>query len=418
MNNKPYTIFSLFIISFILSVNLNAKKLSKTDLSSMYTEHKFTGIDAVVYHTTDDTSTVFININLHHLHYLPIDENHNIARFRIQYELYESYNSKLPIDSSSSTYNDSLHFGEEMQLVVDFDIGVSYPNKYILMIILTDLNKNEDGVISLIDIDKTNRYSAQNFFLSDENEFPLFGKYILENNYFKIQYNNPDTTQLVIRYYNKSFPLAKPPFSVEKNITYTFEPDSFFMVTLENGLSPLLELPYHGIYHLQADIKEPQGLTMFRFDDGFPDVSIPAQALAPLRYLSTEREFERLLSYSDYKMAVDSFWLERSSSKPDRAKNMIKRYYSRVQEVNRVFSSFQEGWKTDRGLIYIIYGPPSEVYRKDEEEEWVYGERGNPMSIKFYFYKVENPFTDNDYSLQRSPIYKTSWYVAIENWRR
>jgi len=147
-------------------------------------------------------------------------------------------------------------------------------------------------------------------------------------------------------------------------------------------------------------------------------VSVPAQALAPLRYLSTEQEFEKLLAYVDYKTAVDSFWLERSSFKPERAKNMIKRYYSRVQEVNRIFSSYQEGWKTDRGLIYIIYGPPSEVYRNDEEEEWVYGERGNPLSIRFYFYKVDNPFTDNDYTLERSPVYKSSWFIAIENWRR
>jgi hypothetical protein len=89
-----------------------------------------------------------------------------------------------------------------------------------------------------------------------------------------------------------------------------------------------------------------------------------------------------------------------------------------VVDVNFLFSSYQEGWKTDRGLIYIIYGPPSEVYRRDDEEEWIYGERGNPMSIRFYFMKVENPFTNNDFSLQRSPIYKTSWYVAVENWRR
>ena len=83
-----------------------------------------------------------------------------------------------------------------------------------------------------------------------------------------------------------------------------------------------------------------------------------------------------------------------------------------------LFSSYQEGWKTDRGLIYIIYGPPSEVYRKTGEEEWIYGERNNPLSIKFYFYNIENPFTLNDYSLNRQPTYKTSWYIAIENWRR
>jgi len=180
----------------------------------------------------------------------------------------------------------------------------------------------------------------------------------------------------------------------------------------------MLELPYAGIYHIQTDLGRPEGITLYRFDEGFPEVNIPAMALAPLRYLTTEKEFEKLLSYRDYKTAVDSFWLERASYSPVRAKNMIKKFYQRVVDVNLLFSSYQEGWKTDRGLLYIIYGPPSEVYRDDGEEEWIYGEKGNPMSIRFYFLQVENPFTGNDYSLQRSTIYKTSWYIAVENWRR
>jgi GWxTD domain-containing protein len=137
-----------------------------------------------------------------------------------------------------------------------------------------------------------------------------------------------------------------------------------------------------------------------------------------LRYLTTQKEYDQLLDASDYKAAVDNFWLERATNQPERAKNMIARYYQRVWDSNMMFSSYQEGWKTDRGIIYIIYGTPSEVYRKSGEEEWIYGERGNPMSIKFYFYEVDNPFTQNDYRLQRSPSYKTSWYIAIENWRR
>ena len=31
--------------------------------------------------------------------------------------------------------------------------------------------------------------------------------------------------------------------------------------------------------------------------------------------------------------------------------------------------------------------------------------------------KMENPFTENDYKLQRSPMYKSSWYRAVDSWR-
>ena len=173
-----------------------------------------------------------------------------------------------------------------------------------------------------------------------------------------------------------------------------------------------------GIYHFQTDTAQTEGTTVFHFDEGFPEIETPLQAILPLRYLTTQKEYDALLNYPDHKIAIDSFWLVRASNKPERAKNMIAKYYQRVVLANRMFTSYQEGWKTDRGIVYIIYGPPTEVYRKTGQEQWIYGERGNPLNINFYFDEVENPFTFNDYSLQRSVDYKSGWYIAVENWRR
>jgi hypothetical protein len=30
---------------------------------------------------------------------------------------------------------------------------------------------------------------------------------------------------------------------------------------------------------------------------------------------------------------------------------------------------------------------------------------------------VDNPFSDNDFKLQRSPGYKSNWYRAVDAWR-
>jgi hypothetical protein len=97
---------------------------------------------------------------------------------------------------------------------------------------------------------------------------------------------------------------------------------------------------------------------------------------------------------------------------------MIKRYYNRVVDANVFFSSYHEGWKTDRGLIYIVFGPPRIVYYSDEAEEWIYGEEGHSNSIKFRFYRIENPFTDNDFILEKSAGYREKWYEAVNMWRR
>jgi hypothetical protein len=95
----------------------------------------------------------------------------------------------------------------------------------------------------------------------------------------------------------------------------------------------------------------------------------------------------------------------------------VAAYFGRVESANRNFSSYLEGWKTDRGLMYIIYGPPSEVYRNQQSETWIYGDRNSSLSYIFNFVKVENPFTDNDFALNRLSEYRYGWGQAVGAWR-
>lgn len=413
-------IFLIAVLALLVTGPVHARKLSRLNLAPTYNEFKFTGFQAQVYHTSDSISTIYIQVQLKDLQYVKKSiDGQPVAEFKVSYELYDSWDDKNPADSASFLYSDTTGFGTDLEMIVNFDVPTSFPGNYILKISLTDLNRESDNsIFKVIEIFKETGFEAQNFFLTDDTGYPVFGRHFQTGKYFKIHFNDTGVEKFVVRYYDREMPIAKTPFATEKDFTFKFEPDSFFTISMSGGESQLLELPYRGIYHFQTDAAQTQGLTLYHFDEGFPEVSSPAQAIAPLRYLTTQKEFDELISYSDLKTAVDSFWLERASQHPERAKNMIQRYYSRVQDANLYFTSFTEGWKTDRGLIYIIYGPPSEVYRSKDEEEWIYGEKGNPLSIKFYFYKVDNPFTDNDYRLQRSPMYKTSWYIAIENWRR
>ncbi len=417
---KLIFIFSLIVLFQGISIPVNAGKLAKINLSFLYSGNGFTNPDWIAYHITDEQTRIFGNIHLEDFTYRYAWNNDGTskARFRIEYELLDSYESKEILDSSTVVFTDSLYFGREMNMIIHFDVGAYFPGNYILKIWLTDLNAPENHITNFVPVYKENHLTAQNFLVRDEQGFPVFDTYINESENFKLQYNDTSLHLLNIRYYDREFPLAKLPFAIDRRETYTFKPDSIYEISLTEGLTPLLSFPYKGIYFVQPELNEPYGLALFFFGDDFPEVNTADMALEPLRYLTTEFEFAELEAYKDHKYAIDSFWLDRASYNPERAKKMIKRFYSRVQDCNHMFTSYQEGWKTDRGLIYIVYGPPSEVYRKIDEEEWIYGERGNPLSIRFFFDKVENPFTENDFSLQRSPVYKTSWYIAIENWRR
>ena len=70
------------------------------------------------------------------------------------------------------------------------------------------------------------------------------------------------------------------------------------------------------------------------------------------RHLSTEEEREQF---------VEQFWLRRDPT-PDTIENESKEeHYRRIAYSNERFASGIPGWKTDRGRIYIMHGPPDEI---------------------------------------------------------
>ena len=155
---------------------------------------------------------------------------------------------------------------------------------------------------------------------------------------------------------------------------------------------------------------------MHRFYDGFPDIGSTGQMRESLRYISTDAEY-REMSQLPPRAAIDEFWIKLTGHS-ERALSQIKRYYGRVEEANRFFSLSREGWKSDRGMIYMVFGPPNLVYRNTLSEQWTYGEAGNPLSLRFLFNLESVPDNQSEYFLIRSETYRTPWHMAVSNWRR
>lgn len=153
-------------------------------------------------------------------------------------------------------------------------------------------------------------------------------------------------------------------------------------------------------------------------DDDYPVVNKRHQLVEPLRYLTTQKEFADLqASHPDsIKYLADQFWLARAGS-VERAKNLVKAYYSRVQRANELFTSFKEGWKTDRGMIYIVFGPPNVVYRYADREVWIYGDDSSALQYRFTFTLTKLPFSGFYYVLERNENYRFIWGQAVDAWR-
>ena len=71
-----------------------------------------------------------------------------------------------------------------------------------------------------------------------------------------------------------------------------------------------------------------------------------------------------------------------------RARELIRIYYNRVFFSNYYFTSSKEGWKTDRGMIYVVYGQPHALYKSTNQEKWIYYNKSKSYTITFIFNKI------------------------------
>jgi len=81
-------------------------------------------------------------------------------------------------------------------------------------------------------------------------------------------------------------------------------------------------------------------------------------------YIITDEErqaFKRLQTEDEKQQFIEQFWLRRDPT-PDTAENEYREeHYRRIAYANERYASGIPGWKTDRGRIYITFGPPAEI---------------------------------------------------------
>jgi len=86
-----------------------------------------------------------------------------------------------------------------------------------------------------------------------------------------------------------------------------------------------------------------------------------------VRWIITDEEraeYTKLATDQQRDHFVEDFW-ERRNPTPGSAENRFKEeHYRRLAYANQSFAAGVPGWKTDRGRVYIVYGPP------DEREEY------------------------------------------------
>jgi GWxTD domain-containing protein len=417
---KPRILHILFVL-FLLAVSAchtNKRQYTiKPSKSLINPDSDLLEVNAVAYHINDSATSVFLEIMNENLIYRRTDtSNAFYAEMRVSYKLLQEQNSRKIIDSSSFTLVDRAT-GENVEIKSirsQFDIKAKYGSNYFLDIQVLDFHKKTKYAKG-INIYKLNNFSGQNFLVTTNGKVP-FRNTFLAGDVLEIQTRNPNVSKVTVDCYFKQFPIALPPFSSKDQDDLKYKPDSVFVINLTSN-SFQLTMPPHGFYHIKANPVSNEGMSLLTFDKTFPGVSDSEEMIECTRYLMNKTEFEECKSAVNKKEAIDKFWIGIGGSN-ERAKELLKRYYGRVKEANKYYTSYTQGWKTDRGMIFVVFGPPTNIYKNGKSEVWVYGVETNTNAVRFVFNKTQNPFSDNDYILERSQFHKDPWYNAVDYWRQ
>ncbi|MFD1469965.1 GWxTD domain-containing protein [Hymenobacter caeli] len=162
----------------------------------------------------------------------------------------------------------------------------------------------------------------------------------------------------------------------------------------------------------------PRTLALLVANGDYPNLRTAAELIDPLRYLTSTAERQRLANAPDPKRAVDGFWLTAAHENQSVGKVLIRNYYGRVAAANRLFPAHKAGFLTDRGLLYVVLGPPQRVQRlATGDEQWYYAQVGPGGPLTFSFRPRPSTFAPDNYELVRRPEYEKPWYGAVEQWR-
>ena len=137
----------------------------------------------------------------------------------------------------------------------------------------------------------------------------------------------------------------------------------------------IVELPNaslaHGVYIIRVEVKGRQQQAMTEREITLHWVGIPSnivdldQAIEQMRYIARRDGVKKILSTPPERRreAFLKFWKENDPTPGTDANELMEEYYRRVNYANVSFQGFGEVWKTDMGMVYIVFGAPNEIER-------------------------------------------------------
>ncbi|HPG39358.1 MAG TPA: GWxTD domain-containing protein [bacterium] len=117
-------------------------------------------------------------------------------------------------------------------------------------------------------------------------------------------------------------------------------------------------------------------------------------AIKQCMYIATVDEWKQMKNAPDEKKLEEfkKFWKRHDPTPGTEVNEAMDSHYNRVEYANQQFSVMQrEGWQTDRGMVYIVLGPPDDVVRDP------YPSDSRPWQV-WNYYRINRQFEFLDFT--------------------
>jgi GWxTD domain-containing protein len=396
-----------------------ATETPKGYLASLYNPSQLSlHPDYSIFHENDRFSVLYIRAYPAELKFSQANEQAEYrALLSIKYRLIQiddPGSEGTVVDSAAITFKLLEQDEKRPAFFASLTIPVSSGKRYLLRLQAEDLNRGSIGLEYLF-VDKSNVYSAQNFkVISLFSGYPKFMRFFIPGEKFNIRYRDPAKDSIYIDYFRMASELPRPPITASADYTVKTTPDTSFVFPLVDTAH--YDLRQEGMYFVRIDPRHEQGLSLFNFGGSFPEVKTPRELMEPLFYLATLAEYRDLRKEPNLKLAVDNFWLKFGNS-VEKSRELIRIYYNRVVYSNLYFTANKEGWKTDQGMIFILFGPPSRIQMTGTGERWYYFAHRRSNPIEFRFDRKPDAFANQNLVWVKTTESQMFWNEAVRSWR-
>lgn len=381
-------IIRIFIISLLFyscsmkdEANRNRNREMKIDLlTTQIYNYKGDFFELLITHEISNNHFVFIkNNDVFKANILTTIQVYDIGNdsIIIQNSWKDEINEKYYEDTRSSIK--SLSFNESLDLP---------KGEYRIKVNIQDLdNSNIFKSKKEIDLSAINGFGDLSLYVYKDNLNEAFTIKEIDNE-FEIGDND---ILLSFQYFNNDKKIDQLHIELDDS-NQKYSQEYFDLLMDDNGFYSIdFTIPdsYYNRFDLTMSISDHSIIKSLYLEDVNNDfwTNDTTEIIAVMRYILPVSDIKALkkMELIDQFEFIKKYWSDRNSNPDNLENDLLIEFTNRVKFVNLNFSNLNKGWRSDRGRVYIIYGPPEMVERYSSQTDGVYEIWEYPSGERFTF---------------------------------